>query len=211
VQPGDGVVRGLVKFAAPKPAPKVIGGDCCPGSAPVMDESTVVNDDGTLRNVVVYIKDGPNISSVNDAAAAVLDQKDCRYVPHVLAVRTNKPVDVTSHDPTLHNVHVLASANRAENFSETAVGASHRLTFAAPEFIRVKCDVHPWMGAYVAVFDHPCLAVTGDAGTFQIDRLPPGDYTLLAWHERYGTIEKQIKVTAGDSKPVDVTFEYAGP
>lgn len=205
VPAGDGVVRGVVKFSAARPAAKVIGGDCCPGAAPAVDESTVVNTDGTLKHVVVYVKDGPNVASPGDSVPALLDQKDCRYLPHVLAVRTNQPVDVSSHDPTLHNVHVRASVNRAMNFSQT-VNATRRLTFTAEEFIGIKCDVHPWMSAHVAVFDHPFFAVTGDDGTFQIERLPRGTYTLIAWHEKYGTSEKQINLTGGE--PVDVRFEY---
>jgi plastocyanin len=185
----------------------VIGGECCPGAAPAVDESTVVNDDGSLKDVVVYVKDGPNVQQVSQGTSpATLDQKDCRYVPHVLALRTGQPLDVTSHDPTIHNVHVLASANESLNFAEAAVGATRQLTFAAPEFIRVKCDVHPWMNASIAVFDHPFFAVTGDDGQFKLDRLPIGNYTLVAWHEKYGTIEKSFSVTG--STPVDVQFDY---
>jgi hypothetical protein len=130
-------------------------------------------------------------------------------VPHVLAVRTNEPVDVTSHDPMMHNVHVQSSGNAAMNFSQTQVGAIRRIAFAVPEFVRVRCDVHPWMSATVAVFDHPFFAVTGDEGRFQVDRLPPGTYTLVAWHEKYGTLEKTVTVTAGNQPPeIDVQFEY---
>jgi hypothetical protein len=209
VPAGSGVVRGVVRFNAPRPVMKVIGGACCPGASPAVDESTVVNDDGTLANVVVYIKDGPNVAGANDTTPAVLDQKDCRYIPHVLAVRTNEPVDVTSHDPTMHNVHVQSSVNAAMNFSQTQVGASRRISFASPEVpVRVRCDVHPWMSAYVAVFDHPFFAVTGDDGAFQIERLPPGNYTLVAWHERYGSLEKQVTVSGASQSIVQVEFEY---
>ncbi len=203
---GSGVVRGVVKFSAPRPVAKVIGGECCDGATAVMDESTVVNDDGTLKNVVVYIKDGPNVANAVDAV--VLDQKNCQYVPHLLAMRTGQPLDVTSHDPTMHNVHVLASNNPAVNFSETAVGAVHRLMFSSPEMIHIKCDVHPWMSAYVAVFDHPFFAVTGADGKFEIGRLPKGQYTLVAWHEKYGELEQAIRVDEGGK--VDLVLEYKG-
>jgi plastocyanin len=207
VPQGNGVVRGVVKFSAPRPAVKVIGAECCPGATPAVDESTVVNDNGTLRNVVVYVKAGPNVASAPDQIGpAVLDQKDCCYAPHVLAVRTDEPVDVTSHDPTLHNVHVLASVNAAQNFSETAVGATHRLAFTASEIIHVKCEVHPWMSAYIIVLDHPFFAVTGKDGTFHIPRLPSGNYTLVAWHEKYGVLEQPF--TVDGTKVTDVEFEY---
>jgi hypothetical protein len=211
VPAGPGVIRGVVRFNAPRPPVTVIGGPCCPGSTPAVDESTVVNDDGSLKNVVVYIKDGPNVQLASDTSpAAALDQKDCRYVPHVLALRTNQALDVTSHDPTMHNVHVLATANPADNFSETTVGATRQLTFSQPEFIHVKCDVHPWMSAYIAVFDHPYFAVTGDDGKFGIAHLPPGSYTLVAWHEKYGSLEQKNVVVTGE-QPVDVQFTYQGP
>jgi plastocyanin len=207
VPAGNGVVSGVVKFAGPKPPITVIGTECVSGAAPAVDESTVVNDNGTLANVVVYVKDGPNVASGPDQIGpAILDQKDCRYSPHVLAVRTGEPVDVTSHDPTLHNVHVLASVNAAENFSETAIGATHRLTFTAPEAVHVKCDVHPWMSAYIFVLDHPFFAVTGKEGTFQIPRLPSGNYTLVAWHEKYGTVERPFAVDG--TSLVNVDLEY---
>src|SRR5256885_9862726 len=127
-----------------------------------------------------------------------------------MGVRTSEGVMGASHDPTMHNVHVQSSANGAMNFSETQVGASRRIAFSVPEFIRLKCDVHPWMSATVAVFDHPFFAVTGDGGRFEIGRLPPGHYTLVAWHEKYGALERQVNV-AGDQTPVDVQFSYQGP
>jgi hypothetical protein len=103
---------------------------------------------------------------------------------------------------------VLASANRAENFSETAVGASHRLTFAASEFIRVKCDVHPWMTAYVAVMDNPYFAVTGEDGSFELPHLPAGNYKLVAWHELYGRREQPVTVNEDANAAVEATFVY---
>jgi hypothetical protein len=207
VQAGTGVVRGHVNFSAPRPVMAVIGAECCPGATPAVDESAVVNDNGTLANVVVYVKAGPNIESTADQKGpAALDQKDCRYVPHVLAVRTDEPIDVTSHDPTMHNIHVLSSVNAAQNFSETAVGATHRIAFAAPEIIHVKCDVHPWMSAYIFVLDSPFFALTGKDGSFQIPRLPSGKYTLVAWHEKYGTLEQPFTVDA--AKVTEVELEY---
>jgi plastocyanin len=207
VSAGVCIVRGIVKFTAPRPLMTVIGGECCPGASPAVDESTVVNDNGTLRNVVVYVKDGPKVESSGEKLGpAVLDQKDCRYEPHVLAVRTGVPIDVSSHDPTLHNVHVMATVNAAENFSESAIGATHRLKFGYAETIHVKCDVHPWMSTYICVMDHPFFAVTGKDGTFEIPRLPSGTYTLVAWHEKYGSIERPF--TVDGSKGTAVELEY---
>ena len=204
VAPGAGMVRGRIKFAGDIPAAKIIGGDCGPGIAPVMDESTVVNPDGTLKNVVVYIKGGPNIQ-IADSPEAVLAQKDCRYVPHVRALRTGQVLSVTSHDVMPHNVLIQATANPSDNFAELQ-GSARAVHFDHPDLVRFKCQVHPWMTAYVYVFDHPCFAVTGDDGRFEIGRLPAGSYTLVAWHEKYGEIEKPFTVV--DGKPVSVDFEY---
>jgi hypothetical protein len=205
VPAGNGIVEGIVKFDAPRPPVQMIGG--CKECVPVPDESTVVNIDGTLKNVVIYVKDGPNVAA--DAPPLTMDQKGCRYLPHVLAAHTDQPIDVTSHDATMHNIDVQASINPPQNFSESFVDATYRLSFAKPEMIHVKCDVHPWMSAYLCIFDHPFFAVTGDDGKFRIPRLPAGSYTLIAWHERYGSLEQSFTVT--DDKPADVIFDFKGP
>jgi plastocyanin len=204
VLPGPGIVQGVVKFAGEIPPVKIIGGACFPGAAVVEDESAVVNPDHTLKNVVVYIKAGPNIQT-DPVHEAVLAQIDCRYVPHVRGLRTGQVMNVTSHDPIPHNVHVESTENPSDNFAELQ-GGSHAVHFDHPGIVRFKCDVHPWMTAYVYVFDNPCFAVTGDDGKFEIGHLPPGSYTLVAWQEKYGTIEKPFVVV--DGKPVMVDFEY---
>ena len=131
----------------------------------------------------------------------------CRYVPHVLALRVGQTLVVTSHDPTLHNVHIDPSSNPGENFPET-LGGSHSVTFANPDDdVTFKCDVHAWMRAHAMVFADPCYAVTGDGGGFSIGRLPPGTYTLVAHHERFGDLTQTVTVTV--AKPaVDVTFTF---
>ncbi len=206
VTPGTAILRGTVRFIGTAPTPQPIGGNCCPGSPPVLDESLRVNPNGTLKNVVIFIKDGPNLD-LGPVPERVLAQKDCQYVPHVIALRTGQTLVVTSHDPTIHNVHIEADANPSQNFSE-GEGASHAVTFDKPEVVRFKCDVHPWMTGYAYVLDHPCFAVTGDDGSFEIAHLPPGTYTLVAWHEKLGT--QQMQVTVGADKLVDVKVEYRG-
>ncbi len=183
---------------------KIIGGECTPGSTPAMDESLLVNADGGMRNVVVFIKDGPNLAGPV-AGDAQLTQKNCQYEPHVMAIRTGQNLVVTSQDATIHNVHVESDANPAQNFSES-IGGTHTLNFALPEVVRFKCDVHPWMTAYAYVFNHPCFAVTDADGKFEIDHLPAGTYTLVAWQEKLLTQEMQVTVSA--DKPVKADFEY---
>jgi hypothetical protein len=204
VPPGPCVIRGIVHFIGTPPDPQTIGGNCCPGALPVLDESLTVNADGSMKNVIVYLQDGPNID-LGELPDRVLAQKDCQYVPHVLAVRTNQTVVVTNHDPTLHNVLTQSAANPQQNIEEIQ-GAAHSFNFAQPELIKLKCSVHPWMTGYVYVFDHPCFAVTGDDGKFEIGHLPPGTYTLVIWQEKLGT--QQMQVTVSADKPAEVKFEY---
>ena len=206
VPAGTGIVKGIITFHGTRPIPAVIGGDCCPGTPPVVDESISVGADGGLKNVVLWIQDGPNVD-IGPMTDRVLAQKGCNYVPHVVALRTGQTLVVTSHDPTLHNVHIEAEQNPSQNFSESN-GENHPVHFDRPERVRFKCDVHPWMTAYAAVFDHPCFAVSGSDGRFEIDHLPPGTYTLRAWQEKLG--EKSMQVTVTADKPAEVKLEFSG-
>ena len=194
---GTGVVSGVVKFDGTPPPPAPLGDkECCGKPTPVTDESLVVDAAGGVRNVVVYLEDGPNVPT--SPAQAVLDQQGCRYVPHVVAVRTGQALQVRSSDPTVHNAHADKGANRPFNFAFTDAGQTKEVTFAKPDVaFRVRCDVHQWMSAFVAVFDHPFFAVTGDGGAFELTGVPPGTYTLVAWHERYGKKSQQVTVGEG--------------
>ena len=206
VAPGPGTITGVVRFTGPKPTAEPPQGECCPGVPKPPEEHVVVNDDGTLRNVIVYVKDGPNVAGP-PPAKALLAQRGCRYEPHVLALRVGQPLVVTSGDPTFHNVHIAPSANPARNFGESQ-GDSQTVTFDRPDDdVTFKCDVHAWMRAHAMVFDHPCYAVTGDGGAFRLGRLPPGTYTVVAKHERFGEQARTVTVTA-DKPDVDVSFDF---
>jgi hypothetical protein len=211
---GRGVVSGVVAFGGTPPPVAMIPNDTChnQGARPLPDETVVVNEGGkTLRNVIVYLDGVSGRYDGTQAPAAVLDQVDCRYVPHVLAVQAGQTLLVKSSDPTLHNVHYRPAENPAGNFGLTQAGSDRRVTFARsePEPVRVKCDVHPWMTAYVGVLPHPFFAVTGDHGRFEISRVPPGSYTLVAWHERYGRLTRPI--TVGEDGKVEAALEYKAP
>src|SRR3954470_4144517 len=153
---GTGSIRGSVKFVGTPPARASISNKPChEGAAPLKDETVVVNADGTLANVFVYLADAP-ASEGSDRPAALLDQVDCRYVPHAVAVQVGQSLRIRTSDPkTLHNVHLLASSNPQLNFGLTDAGAEKPVTFGQPEFIRTKCDVHPWMTGYIGVFESP--------------------------------------------------------
>src|SRR6266436_5472536 len=129
------------------------------------------------------------------------------YDPHVVAVRANQKLKMVNSDNTTHNVHPIPANNREWNKAEPA-GSTMEESFPREEIaIPVKCNVHPWMKSYIAVFKHPYFAVTGKDGSFQLPNLPPGEYTLEAWHEKLGTMTQKITVAAGESKTVDFTFK----
>ena len=181
---------------------------------PVTDETVVVGDKGELKNAIVSLKkttDDDDKAVPNQppppTAPAVLDQKGCMFVPHVLAMQAGQPLVVKNSDPFLHNVHSQSTVNDAFNMAMPTANDGERADPQpkAAEVFKVKCDVHPWMTGWVAVFDHPYFAVTGDDGTFDIKGLPDGTYALQAWHERYGT--RQAKVVVKDGKgTVDFAF-----
>jgi hypothetical protein len=201
-----------VKFVGtPPPREEISNKPCHPGAqSPLKDETVVVNADGTLANVLLYLADAPP-SDGSRRDPAVLDQKDCRYVPHVIGVQVGQALTVKTSDPgTFHNVHYSPERNAPGNFALTVAGAQKDVKFSAAEFVRVKCDVHPWMTAYVGIFNSPFFAATGEGnGNFEIGKVPAGTYKLVAWHERYGAVEKSV--TVKDNEKVDVTIEYKAP
>ena len=202
---GSGVIRGTVKFTGAVPELKTSQVKCHEGTIDITDESVVVNDNGTLRNAFVYLEGAAATGDGSSREAALLDQVDCRYVPHAIGVQAGQTLRVRSGDPTLHNVHALSRANRAFNLSMTRAGDEKTVTFTKHEFVPVRCDVHPWMLAYVGVFENPWFAVTDPGGAFEIRNVPEGSYKLVAWHERYGRLEQSVDVKA---QPLDVTFDY---
>lgn len=208
-----GNVAGRVTFAGTPPALPAQRMDSDPncaqqgGSAP--DESVVVGADGALQNVFVYVKDGlGTLRFPVPSTALVLDQKGCRYVPHVLGAQVGQTVEVVNSDPTLHNVHATPLANQEFNTGQPLPGMKHVRRFTAREvMVPFKCDVHPWMRAYIGVLDHPFFAVTGADGSFQLTGLPPGTYTIEAWHERLGTQTQMVTIGAKETGNVAFSFK----
>jgi cytochrome c551/c552 len=206
------VGRILFKGQAPEMPEIKMAPECNAKHAnPHIDESVYVNDNNTLRNVVVYVSAGlPDGESYPPPAEpAVLDQDGCVYKPHVLVMQAGQKLVIKNSDPFLHNVHSLAAVNPAFNFGQPTIdNKPGRLidNIKAAEQFRIKCDVHPWMNAHVHVLEHPFFAVTGEDGSFAIRALPPGKYTLTAWHETLGEQKQEITVEQGKPAAAEMTF-----
>lgn len=204
---GTGVIRGKVKFTGAKPVAKPVERECHPGmKVTIPDEPYLVGPGGELRNAVVFLKNPPAGSDAPAPAAPVIDQKDCVYVPHVVAARAGQAVTFTSSDKVLHNVHVVARDNGESNQSMN-FGERRELPIKAAEFFTAKCDLHPWMTCKVAAFDHPFYTVTGADGSFAFNGLPPGTYTVGVWHEKLGQRSQDVAVAVDRPAELVITIE----
>jgi plastocyanin len=159
--------------------------------------------------VFVYVKDGLGDYYFETPTTAVtLDQKGCHYAPHVFGVRAGQPVEIVNSDPTLHNVNAMAKVNQSFNLGQAIQGMKNQKVFKTPEvMVHIKCDVHNWMNAYAGVLNHPYFAVTANGGSFELKGLPPGTYTIEAWHEKLGTQTQSVTLAANESKPITFAFK----
>jgi plastocyanin len=176
-----------------------------------MTKFFVVGPGKELADVIVVVKGLEGKSTGASAAPAMLDQKGCEYVPSILAVQTGQKITVKNSDPVMHNVHSVptVAGNTEENKGQMAGSADLSFSMAKPEnFLKFKCDVHPWMFAWVTVVDSPYFAVTGKDGSFTIKDVPPGKYKVVALHRKGAPtgVEKEVEVTADGGK-TDFTIE----
>jgi plastocyanin len=206
-------ITGTIKLEgeAPKPEGIKMNADpvCMREGKGQTTEFIVTGDGGALQNVFVYVKDGlGNRTFSAPQQSVVLDQKGCHYRPHVFGVMVGQPLEIINSDPTLHNIHAIPKANQEFNTGQPIQGMKFNHTFTAKEvMVPFKCDVHGWMNAYAGVLDHPFFATTDASGKFEIKGLPPGDYTVEAWHEKLGTQEQKITVGAKESKEANFAFK----
>lgn len=166
-------------------------------------------DPMTLRNVIVFIEDGLGDRKYEVPSTPVkLTQFGCEYVPHVLGVMEGQGLQIFNGDDTNHNIHFLPKVNEEINFTQPKKDLTTGKTVMLKKegAFKAKCDVHPWMGCYIQVFTHPFFAVTGKDGTFELKGLPAGKYTVVAWHEKFGTQEVQVEVAVDETKEADLTF-----
>jgi hypothetical protein len=207
-------LTGTVKFegGAPKMANIQMSADpYCQSqhtSAPPTEEDAVVGPAGELANVFVYIKDIKG-NFPAPSTPVTIDQKGCQYHPHVNAVMVGQPLDIKNDDNTLHNIHALPVANSQFNEGQPVQGmvSTKKLDKVEMTPFKIKCDVHGWMKSYMAVMPHPFYAVSATNGTFTIPNLPPGQYKVVAWHEKYGQQEQDVTVGAKESKALSFTFK----
>ncbi len=209
-----GEINGQVSFEGKAPAKIPIRMDDEPVcmkeyKVPIYSDEVVLNDNKTLRNVFVYVKDGLGDRTFPPPSEpAVLDQKGCWFIPHVVGVMTGQKFAVKNSDPASHNIHPIPNLNREWNKSMIAGAPDLMEQFVHAEvMIPVRCNVHPWMRAYIGVLPHPFFAVTDDKGSFVLKGLPPGEYTIEAWHEKYGTVDQKITVGPKESKAVQFSFK----
>jgi plastocyanin len=212
-----GTLSGKVRLAGtPPPHHKIImtADPVCDSLYPKgrEDEMVVADNSGGLANVLVYVKSGLPEKYRAPAPIGVvhIDQKGCEYVPHVIGVRVGQDIEIGNEDATLHNVNTKAVLN--EPFNKAMAGKGQVLNTAfqhAEVAVKLKCDIHPWMAAYVGVFANPFFAVTGADGSFTINDVPKGDkYTVEAWHETLGTQTATIAID--EKSPANLQFTFAG-
>jgi len=210
---GSASVKGIVTFTGTVPAAKTINMAADPScakqhAAPAVMQEVMTDKKGDLQNVIVFISEGLGDQTFDPPSQpVVIEQKGCLYQPHVLAMQANQPLEVVNADPVMHNIHPMPNNNREWNKAEVP-GSKIDESFPRSEVaIPVKCNLHPWMRGYIAVFKHPYFVVTGKDGSFDLSNLPPGSYTLTAWHEKLGTMTQKITVGTNETKSVDFVFK----
>src|SRR5271156_3841771 len=200
--PGPGEVTGEVSFTGSLPKPQVINmskfPDCVKlNPKPRTTDDIVTGPGNALENVVVYISGGATGPDSPSSAPAIFDQKDCHFTTHVLVLQAGQELQMSNHDPLAHNIHPMPHINREWNKILLPGTPPSSYSLDSPEFIPVKCNIHPWMHAYFIVLQTNYFAVTGEDGRFRLPELPPGKYTVTAWHEVFGTQSKEITVGEG--------------
>ena len=214
VSAAGGTITGKVKFTgtAPRnPAIDMSEEAACKSkyTTTPTEEIVVAGPANALSNVFVYVSAGVPAGQTFPAPATpvVLDQSGCRYHPHVFGVRVGQPVEIRNSDPVLHNIKAVAKKNRPFNVSQPTANMKTTRTFTAPEvMVNLECNVHGWMKAFVGVRPDPFFAVSGSDGSFTIKDLPPGTYTIEAWHEKFGTQTATVTIAGTESKTANFTF-----
>jgi plastocyanin len=211
---GASTVNGTVVFDGKVPNLKPLSMEADPDCAkkhskPVPAEMLVLGNGNTMGNILVYVSKGLPAGKTWPApkTPVTLDQKGCVYVPHVMGIMVGQQYRILNSDGILHNVHTLPKINKSFNRAMPATSKEASTAFDKPEDIfQIKCDVHPWMSAYIGVFTHPFFSVTSTDGKFTISGLDPGTYEITAWHERLGKQTASVTVGANETKAQNFKF-----
>ena len=221
ISPGVAVaqstITGTATFTGKPPALKPLSMDADPACAkkhskPVPAEMLVLGSGNTMGNILVWVSKGlpAGKSFPVPKTPVTLDQRGCIYVPHVMGIMVGQAYRILNSDGILHNIHTLPKINPSFNRAMPATLKETSTSFPKPENVfQIKCDVHPWMSAYIGVFTHPFFSATATDGKFTISGLPPGSYEITAWHERLGTQTASVTVAANEKKTQD--FKFAVP
>jgi hypothetical protein len=209
--PAGGTISGKVTYEGTPAKAKTIDMSKEPSCAkehttPVTTEGVVTGPNNSLENVVVYISAG----IADDAAPSTpvkFDQKGCQYVPHLLAFQVNQPLEIINSDMTAHNIHPRPMLNREWNKSQPAGSPPDTEKYDKPEFIPVKCNIHPWMSGQFAVMKNSHYSVSSGDGSFTLPNLPAGKYTVSAWHESYGEQTMDVTIAGSETKTVNFVFK----
>lgn len=207
---GKAHITGTIHFEGSPPKGKKLNlPSGCKSSGDVYSNEVIVHA-GKLQNVLVRITKGLEGQSFSDIPSKVveLDQSGCQYKPRLIAVRVGQKVDFINSDPVFHNIKSVTTNNKSFNLPMPKKDQRITMVFDKPEiFLQSKCSVHPWMGAYIAVLDHPFFSISNEKGEFSLENLPAGTYTLELWHEVYGTQNKEITIKDGENQKLDFTFK----
>lgn len=206
-----GSLTGKVTFEGEPPAPQEVkitkDANVC-GKEPHYDESLLVGENKGLQNVVVSIMNPPKGGDMSQLGKEfAIHQMGCTYTPHICLVPVNTPLLIYNDDGILHNLHTYSKKNPSFNISQPKFKKKVKKTFKYPETFPIKCDVHGWMVGYIVVVDHPYHAVTDENGEYKIEGLPAGTYQVQFWHEKLGTIQKEVTIEAGATATLDVSMK----
>jgi plastocyanin len=200
-----GTISGRVIFVGDAPAPKKIkvtkDGEKC--GTEITSEDLVVGADKGVQNAVVSV-DGLKGAPPKPSSAPAIDQKGCVFHPHVTIVGVGAPLDILNSDGILHNFHTNGTKNSPLNRAQPGFRKKMTETFSQPEIVKINCDAHSWMSAWIVVTDHPYIDATDASGAFKIADVPPGNYTIEVWHETLGKVTKTVAVKAGEETKTNI-------
>ena len=211
-RPSGGSISGKVTYEGTPARQKPIDMSKEPSCAaqhttPITTETVVTGPGNALENVVVYVSAGAPDETTPPSQAASITQKGCQYLPHVVPMVVNQELKVINADQTSHNIHPLAKVNREWNKSQPPGTPPFTEKFDKPEFIPVKCNIHPWMHSSFAVLKNSHYSVSSGDGGFTLANLPPGKYTVTAWHEAYGDQTQEVTISGSETKTITFVFK----